>query len=104
MFAFEVHAVVHATLPHSGVVGHVLAAGVVPSSHNAVEHVTVPGVPVPAAVPHAMTQSVASAAIQSPATRVWTFSYGQPVPCSGATCVANVMRRAAGLRGEDGTA
>jgi hypothetical protein len=61
--AFEAAGV--AGVGHAAVAAHVIAAGLVPASHPAsspVEHITAPDVPPPAAVPHAVGQSVASTA------------------------------------------
>jgi len=48
------------------VAGHTLASGLLGASQLSVEHVTVPLVPEPAAVPHVVAQSVALAAVQVP--------------------------------------
>lgn len=53
-------------IPQASVAGHVLASGFVLASQPLslpVEHVTAPGVPEPAAVPHASTHPLAGAAV-----------------------------------------
>ena len=60
-------AVSHGT--QAAVAGHVSAAGFVPASQSAsfpIEHVTAPGVPDPAAWPHAVAHPVAGAAFHVP--------------------------------------